>query len=193
MDDPGVFSGLIRPISYPSLIFCSNSEAGSYGIWLKSLLEYRGLCEGPWGSQPFSARDCFILKVHFMSLHCIFIVHPPIQDYLCPSVIYPTGYMTCESPSLSFKISYFIFLVCVHSLLYVCLPKKNYQHIVLPEIAARSTMCSRSICACICSYVCYCSLSPCPKYVIPHVTQGQQKSGEAHVYMLQPPRKSRWP
>lgn len=28
-------------------------------------------------------------------------------------------------------------------------------------------MCSRTICACICSYVCYCSLSPCPEYVIP--------------------------
>lgn len=125
----------------------------------KSLLEYRGgLCQGSWESEPCSGEDCFILQVHFKSLHCIFTVQPPIQDYLHPSVIYPTGYMTCGSPSFSFKFSFSLcpFITCC---LFV---EKNCQHAVLPEMVVRCLMYNRSACAHNCSYVWYCNISSLP-------------------------------
>lgn len=97
----------------------------------KSLLEYRWSVSGLLESEPCSGEDCFILQVHLKSLHCIFTVQPPIQDYLRPSVIYPAGYMTCGSPSISFKISFCVVVLVlfiffnVHSLFAAYLSKNN--------------------------------------------------------------------
>ena len=79
----------------------------------------------------------------------------------------------------------------IHYLLLIC--QKNCQHAVLPEIVVRCIMCNRSACAHACSYVCYCNLSSLPLVHDLRVTQGQQKSGEAQKYSVQPLRKSRWP